>query len=156
MNFYGCILRRGAQSQRLKRERLGVILLERLFNKPCDPGALSPLTLAFIGDGVFDLFVREQLVCQANCPVGVLHSTAVKSVCCQAQAEGLKKLLPILTEEELSVYKRGRNAHTARTPKNASSAEYHAATGLEALFGYLYLKGEIGRLRELFDHMRER
>lgn len=132
-----------------------MISLERLWNEPCDPTALSPLTLAFIGDGVFDLFVREQLVCRANCPVGVLHKTAVQHVCCQAQAEGVKKLFPILTEEEQAVYKRGRNAHTSRTPKNATPADYHAATGLEALFGYLYLKGELSRLKELFTLIQE-
>lgn len=131
------------------------MLLERLWNKPCDPDSLSPLTLAFIGDGVYDLFVREQLICRGNCPVGTLHKAAVKNVCCQAQAEAIQKLLPMLTEEEQAIYKRGRNAHTSRTPKNATLADYHAATGLEALFGYLYVKGELLRLRELFQNIQQ-
>ncbi len=132
-----------------------MILLERLWNKPCDPASFSPLALAFIGDGVYDLFVREQLICQGNCPVGTLHKTAVKSVCCQAQAQAVQKLMPILTEEEQAIYKRGRNAHTSRTPKNATVADYHAATGLETLFGYLYLKGDLPRLRELFQNIQQ-
>ena len=127
--------------------------MERMYNEPCDPAGLSPLTLAFVGDGVYDLFVREQLVCKANCPVGVLHKKAVEQVRCQAQAAAMEKLLPFLTEEETSVYKRGRNAHTSHTPKNASPAEYHSATGFEALFGYIYLQGRIQRLRELFSMM---
>ena len=109
--------------------------------------------MAFIGDGVFDLFVREQLVCKANCPVGILHKNAVQKVCCQAQAKAMEILLPLLTEEEMDVYRRGRNAHTSHTPKNATPAQYHSATGFECLFGYLYLKGELKRLREFFTQI---
>lgn len=125
-------------------------MLERLFNQDCDPKQLSPLTLAFVGDCVFELFVRERLVCQANCPVQQLHTKSVAQVRCDAQAKSMEKLMDCLTEEEISVYKRGRNAKTS-VPKNASSADYHAATGFEAMFGYLYLKGEIERLRQLFS-----
>ena len=125
--------------------------MERLYDKECDVKTLSPLTLAFIGDGVFDLFVRERLVTAHNRPVGALHRLAVERVRCGAQAQAAALVMPLLSEEELDVFKRGRNAHTSHTPKNASPADYHAATGLEALFGYLYLKGEIGRLRVLFD-----
>ncbi len=124
--------------------------MERFYNAHCDPDSLSPLTLAFVGDSVYGLFVREQLVCEANRSVKALHRESVKSVCCQAQSACMEKLLPVLTEQEQAVYRRGRNAHTSHTPKNASPADYHAATGFEALFGYLYLKGEIGRLKELF------
>jgi ribonuclease-3 family protein len=124
--------------------------LERLFLGECNPKQLSPLTLAFVGDCVFELFVRERLVCQANCPVNALHKNSVAQVCCGAQARSMEKLMPVLTEEEISVFKRGRNANTSHVPKNASPKDYHSATGFEALFGYLYLKGEIGRLRELF------
>ena len=124
--------------------------MERFYNAPCDPDSLSPLTLAFVGDSVYGLFVREQLVCEASRSVKALHRESVKSVCCQAQSACMEKLLPVLTEQEQAVYRRGRNAHTSHTPKNASPADYHAATGFEALFGYLYLKGEIGRLKELF------
>lgn len=124
--------------------------MERLFNADCDPRLLSPLTLAFVGDGVFELFVRERLVCAGNCPVNALHKKSVLQVCCGAQAQALQRLFPLLSQEETEVLKRGRNAHTGHVPKNASQAEYHAATALEALFGYLYLVGRIGRLRELF------
>lgn len=121
----------------------------------CDPKRLSPLTLAFIGDGVFELFVRESLVCKANCSVNNLHKKTVAQVCCGAQANAAEKLLPILTQEEQDIYMRGRNAHTSHTPKNATPADYHAATAFEALFGYVYLKGNISRLREFFSILCE-
>lgn len=127
--------------------------MERLFNADCDPKLLSPLTLAFVGDGVFELFVRERLVCAGNCPVNALHKKSVQQVCCGAQAQALQNILPMLSQEETDVLKRGRNAHTGHVPKNASSADYHAATALEALFGYLYLCGRIDRLRELFEEI---
>lgn len=123
--------------------------MERLCNDNCNPNLISPLTLAFVGDSVFDLFIREQLVCQASCSVGKLNKQKIDKVCCQKQAEFANKLMPFLTEKEEMIYKRGRNAHTSHIPKNASSAEYHSATGLEALFGYLYLNGDIQRIREL-------
>lgn len=125
--------------------------MNTLYNQQCDPKTLSPLTLAFIGDGVYDLFVREKLVCDANCAVGKLNDMKVKKVCCTFQSQAIKSILYTLTEEEVSIYKRGRNAHTCNTPKNSNKADYHAATGLEALFGYLYLKGDINRLREIFN-----
>ncbi len=118
----------------------------------CDPKRLSPLTLAFIGDSVFDLLVREMLVCEANRPANRLHNLAVERVCAAAQANAARRLWDggYLTEEEISILKRGRNAHTNHLPKNASEQDYHLATGLEALLGYLYLSGEIARLRDLF------
>lgn len=125
--------------------------MERFYNKECDTENLSPLTLAFMGDTVFDLFVREQLICQANRPVNALHSSATRLVKASAQSKAMDKIMGMLTEKELTVFKRGRNAHTNHRAKNASEGDYHRATGLEALFGYLYLKGEISRLRELFD-----
>ena len=125
--------------------------MERFYNKNCDVNSLSPLTLAFIGDTVFDLFVRERLICQANRPVNKLHNEAAKTVNAASQAKAVKKIMPILTEEEQAVFRRGRNSHTNHKAKNASEGDYHYATGFEALFGYLYLKGEICRLRELFD-----
>ncbi len=115
------------------------------------PGLLSPLTLAFIGDTVFDLLVRERVVKQANRPVGKLHAQCAKRVCAGAQALAVKLILPILTQEELAIYKRGRNANSGHKPKNATEAQYHASTGLEALFGWLYLRGETARVYELFD-----
>lgn len=89
--------------------------------------------------------VRERLVREANRPAGVLHKRAVELVRAEAQAAAMERLLPLLTEEEAAAYRRGRNAHTART-----GGDYHKATGLEALFGYLYLSGHIDRVRELF------
>ncbi len=127
----------------------------RFYDKDCNPEQLSPLTLAFIGDTVFDLFVRERLVCLANRPVNTLHSLAVTKVKASAQAEAAKKIAPSLSEKELSVFKRGRNAHTNHKAKNSSESDYHYATGLEALFGYLYLSGSLERLRELFDLIEE-
>ena len=120
--------------------------MERLYPKDVDVRTVSPLALAFVGDGVYEMMVRERLVCLANRPPRELHREAVKLVRAEAQAEAMERLMPILTEKEEAVYKRGRNAHTAR-----NSDEYHRATGLETLFGYLYLSGDIARVRELFD-----
>ncbi len=117
----------------------------RLYPEELDTRGLSPITLAFVGDGVFELMVREHLASCANRPANALHRQAVSMVCASAQATALEKIMPRLTEEELAVYKRGRNAHTAR-----KGDEYHKATGLETLFGYLYLNDEIDRLQELF------
>ena len=113
--------------------------------------AYSPLALAFLGDGVYDLLVREYLIRQANRPVGELNKKKVLLVKCESQARFAGLLLPHLTESELAVYKRGRNAAPKCTPKHGSIADYHSATGLEALFGYLYLNGEQNRTRELFQ-----
>ncbi|MDP4120007.1 MAG: ribonuclease III domain-containing protein [Bacillota bacterium] len=128
--------------------------MERLLNKPCNIKDYSPKSLAFIGDGVFDLLVRELLVCEANCPLSVLNKQKVNMVCCKAQAESYLKISSLLTEEEETVYKRGRNANIIK-PKNASLADYHSATGLECLFGYLYLTDRIERIRELFKVISE-
>lgn len=114
--------------------------------KNTDPDLLSPLTLAFIGDTVFDLLVRGNLVMQANRPVGKLHPLAAKRVCAAAQARAAQVIASVLTEHEADIYRRGRNAHTGRVPKSASSAEYHSATGLEALSAG---STSAGRIREL-------
>ncbi len=123
----------------------------RLTLYECNPKQLSPLTLAFVGDGVFDLFVREEIVCSANRPVGQLNKLKVDRVRCEAQAALFARIESFLTEEETDIFRRGRNAHTTHTPKNASAADYHTATGLEALFGYLYLSNRFDRIRELLD-----
>lgn len=123
---------------------------QRLLGEKCNVENLNPLQLAFIGDVVFEIFTREQLICNIQCSVNKLHKKAVEKVCCQNQSNCSEKLIPILTEEEFEVFRKGKNAHTKNVPKNASVAQYHNATGLEALFGYLYLKGNIERLRELF------
>lgn len=121
----------------------------RLTDMDCEPKQLSPLTLAFVGDGVFDLFVREEIVCSANRPVKELNKLKVERVRCEAQAALFSRIEPFLTEEETDIFRRGRNAHTSHTPKNASSSDYHTATGIEALFGYLYLSDRHERIREL-------
>ncbi len=115
------------------------------------PQSYSPLALAFLGDAEYGLLVRKMLIKRANRQAGELHKMAVRYVCAPAQAKGAAVILPLLTEQEAAVYKRGRNAHTSHTPKGATAAEYGAATGLEALFGYLSLLGEIERMQELFD-----
>lgn len=125
--------------------------MERFLEAACDPKSLSPLALAFVGDAVFGLFVREALICRGNCPVHTLHQESARQVCCTAQAVDCTRLAPLLTQEESDILRRGRNAHVGHVPKNASVAAYHAATGLEALFGYLYLDGRLPRLRELFQ-----
>ena len=121
--------------------------MDRLYPQDLDLHTLSPLALAFVGDGVYSLMVRERLLSQANRPVGELHSQSVRDVRAEAQSAAMARILPLLTEEEEAVFKRGRNAHSTRT-----GADYHRATGLESLFGYLYLAGRIDRVRELFAH----
>ena len=126
-------------------------MTETLLPAAVNPAALSPLALAFVGDTVFDLLVRGELLSRANQPVNALHRQATKRVCAAAQAAAAAALLPLLTEEETAVFKRGRNAHPGGIPKSASAADYHYATGLECLFGWLYLRGELPRIRLLFD-----
>ena len=122
-----------------------------LSEKPVDLKQLSPLTLAFIGDTVFDLLVREKLICEANRPANDLHRLAVRDVKASAQAEFVNILSPYFTEEELNIYKRGRNAKSGHTAKNATTRDYHMATGLEAVFGWLYLNGKIQRIKYLYN-----
>jgi ribonuclease-3 family protein len=122
-----------------------------LLDKKVDVASLSPLNLAFVGDTVFDLLVRSELVCEANRPVNALHKSASSKVCAKAQAAAMNSIIPMLSEDELAVFKRGRNARTGGIPKNQSSADYHYATGLECLFGWLYLKGRTERIRELYS-----
>ena len=116
-----------------------------------NPQSYSPLALAFLGDAEYGLLVRKMLLEKANRQAGDLHKTAVRYVSAPAQAKGAAAILSTLTEQETAVYKRGRNAHTSHTPKGATPAEYGAATGLEALFGYLSLSGEYDRMKDLFD-----
>lgn len=115
-----------------------------------NPKQLSPLVLAYIGDAVFELMVRHQLVNQNRLPVHRLHQMSVARVCASAQSAAVERLLEILTQEESDIYKRGRNTN-GHIPKNADVIEYRRATGLEALFGYLYLKQCHQRIAELFS-----
>ena len=115
------------------------------------PNELSPLNLAFIGDCVYEMLVRETLVLNANRPVNDLHRESVKYVSAKAQTLAYDKIKDCLTEQETAIYKRGRNAKVGHNPKSASQGEYHIATGIEALFGYLYLTEQTQRIKELFQ-----
>ena len=116
---------------------------------------ISTLGLAHIGDGVFELMVRSWLVLHGKATNRGLHRATVSYVAAPAQARRVERILPMLSEEEQDVYRRGRNTNTNSIPKAASREEYQAATALEALFGWLYLRGETDRLNELFDAMME-
>ena len=112
---------------------------------------LSALSLAHIGDAVFELMVRTHLCMDGTRLVDKLHKRSVEYVSAKSQASAADALLQVLCDEEKEVFKRGRNSHTGQIPKNSTREQYHAATGLEALFGYLYLSGNIKRLNELFE-----
>ncbi|MBE6798771.1 MAG: ribonuclease III [Ruminococcaceae bacterium] len=115
-----------------------------------NPKLLSPSTLAFVGDAVYGVLVRAKLA-EVERPVGELHKRSVEYVNANAQSSAFELIKDCLTEEEAGIYKRGRNNHVGQIPKNATSGVYHSATGVEALFGFLYLKGETERLNMLFD-----
>ncbi len=115
------------------------------------PNLLSPLTLAFIGDAVYELCARQRVLEEGNRPVNEMHQKTVALVKAQSQSQAFQRLEGVLTQEELAVYKRGRNANTTSSPKNAVLGDYRRATGVEALFGYLYLKGDLERIGELFE-----
>lgn len=123
----------------------------RFIDKEVNAKQLSPLNLAFIGDCVYEILVRETLVTDANRPVNDLHRESVKYVSAKAQTEAFEKIKDMLTDEETAVYKRGRNAKVGHSPKSATEGEYHCATGVEALFGYLYLTEQTDRIKELFS-----
>ena len=112
--------------------------------------AFSNLSLAHIGDGVFELLCRSYLCRKGAQNVGTLHRDTVKLVKATSQAAFADKIQPHLTEAELAFYRRGKNAHVHAVPKGASPADYQKATGLEALFGYLHLSGQDARANELF------
>ncbi|MCL2170336.1 MAG: ribonuclease III [Defluviitaleaceae bacterium] len=116
-----------------------------------DPAQLSPLNLAFVGDAVYSLLVRTRLVTDANRPAHALNKRSSERVCATRQSADYYRLLPHLTDAETAVMKRGRNANPASKAKNATTAEYRNATGLECLFGYLYLKSDEARILELFN-----
>ena len=120
---------------------------------PTEVHAISNLGLAHMGDGVYELLCRAYLCSQGDHTVKNLHKDAVQLVKAPTQAAFADKLKPFLTEEELDYFRRGKNAHTHAAPKSASRIEYAKATGLEALFGALYLLGRTERLNELFAIM---
>ena len=117
--------------------------------------AISSIGLAHLGDGVYELLVRTWLCAQGKATGRGLHRAAVALVRAPAQAERAERILPLLTEEELAVYKRGRNAHVHTVPRSASRADYLRATALECLLGYLYLQGRRERINQLFAAMME-
>ena len=117
---------------------------------------ISMLGLAHIGDGVYELMTRAALCEEGHTAVAELHQLATRRVNAPAQAAAVEKLLPALTEEEVAIYRRGRNAHVNSVPRAANIGQYHAATGLEALFGWLYLQGKCERLNELFRLIQSR
>ncbi len=112
---------------------------------------LSPVVLAFVGDAVYSLFVRERLTFFSDCKTGELNKLAVEEVKATAQAQFFKEIEELLTEEELNIYKRGRNAKKPTRSKSATIAEYNVSTGFEALLGYLYLTGNKERLNYLLN-----
>ncbi len=117
--------------------------------------SLNPLNLAFIGDSVFDIIVKQFLVSLKNAKVNELHKQATQMLCCKAQSGYIEKIWPILTEDEKNIYKRGRNCKTSHTPKQAANIEYHRATGFEALIGYLYLRKNENRIKTIVEKALE-
>ena len=117
--------------------------------------AISNLGLAHMGDAVYEILVRSMLVLDGHTTSGHLHKDTTAYVCAPAQAAAIERLLPHLTEEESGYYRRGRNAAVHNIPKNATHSQYSKATGLEALFGALYLLGRTERIRQLFTILIE-
>lgn len=116
-----------------------------------DANQYSPLTLAFLGDAVYEKLVREKIVLTSNMPVGKLHKEAVEKVRASFQSKAVDIITPMLSEDELTIMKRGRNATSNTVPKSSNPIEYRRATSLETLFGYLDLLGEKDRINELFN-----
>ncbi len=112
--------------------------------------ALGVLNLAHVGDAVYELLVRDMLARQSAASIRDQHRNTIAYVSAPAQARAMEAVLPLLTEEEHKIYRRGRNARVHGVPSGCTIAEYHAATALEALFGWLWLRGETGRISELF------
>jgi len=116
-----------------------------------DIGMYSSLSLAYIGDAVFEMCVRSKIIAQGNEPVNKLHKKSRAYVNAQSQSKMYYKLLEFLSDEELSIIKRGRNAKSFTKAKNASISDYRHATGVEALFGFLFMAGRTERITELFE-----
>ena len=132
--------------------------MENYFHRNMDRRAInqiSALGLAHCGDAVFELLVRSWLCLTGRARVENLHRATVSYVCAPAQAARVDRMLPLLSEAELAYYRRGRNAHVRQIPKNATHEQYAKATGLECLFGALYLTGQTARINELFEQTME-
>lgn len=122
---------------------------------PDELRAISAIGLAHMGDAVYETLVRTWLCVHGKATGKELHRATIALVCAQKQAELAQRVLPQLTGEELAVYKRGRNANVHAMPRSATPAQYHAATGLECLMGWLYLRGDKERAEQLFHAMME-
>jgi len=114
---------------------------------------ISSEKLAFVGDAVFELLVRQKISLKYSVSIGEINKLKVNAVCCEAQAKFFGIIEPLLNDREIAVYKRGRNAHIGNVPKKSSPQIYHIATGLEAIFGYLYLSGQFNRIEEFAQHL---
>lgn len=121
-------------------------------NKFLSPKNYSALTLAYIGDCVYELYVRGYLIQKSDQKVNLLHKTSTRFVCAKAQAELYHKIKDMLSEDETAVFHRGRNTKS-HVPKNAVVSDYRIATGIEALFGYLYITGKKNRISELLQQL---
>lgn len=132
------------------------LMKEALLLEPVDICSYSPLALAYMGDAVYEVLVRTRVMNRGSMQVNKMHKKSASLVKAEAQARIIQALQEELTEEETAVYKRGRNAHSASSAKNASIRDYRMATGFEALVGYLYLTGQYERLLKLVHDGLER
>jgi len=130
-------------------EDLTSVIRERFGYETVDAKQYAPLALAFVGDAVYSLLIRTRLLCEKERTVNHLHKHAADEVKAEAQKELMTAMLPKLTEEEMTVFKRGRNANSHSVAKHASVTDYRIATGFEALIGFLYLEGRTDRIMEL-------
>jgi ribonuclease-3 family protein len=138
---------------------MGMGFLESM-SKEFNPGSLdvnqySPLVLAYIGDTVYEIYVRTLVVRRGNAPVHVLHKSSVKYVKAKTQSDIIHRIMDFLSQEEQDIVRRGRNAKSGTIPKNADVTEYKYATGFESLLGYLYLKGDHQRLMQILKMATE-
>ncbi|MDR1017323.1 MAG: ribonuclease III [Lachnospiraceae bacterium] len=125
-------------------------ILDTIIGKDLDYKLISPLVLAYIGDSIFDLLIKAKIIGTPMYHVNDIHKTVIKLVNAHSQSEMMHKIQELLTDEERSVYKRGRNSRTVTPAKNQGITDYRRATGFEALFGYLFLKKNWSRIQELF------
>ena len=132
------------------------LMKEALQLEPIDVSSYSPLALAYMGDAVYEVLIRTRVMNRGSMQVNKMHKKSASLVKAEAQARMIQALQEELTEEETAVYKRGRNAHSASSAKNASIRDYRMATGFEALVGYLYLTGQYERLLKLVHDGLER
>ncbi len=126
-------------------------MMEPILYSKTEATRMLPLALAFVGDAVYELYIRTHILSDGNMTAGALHKTAIKYVCAHGQAYAAEMLKDKLSEEETYIFKRGRNAWSATVPKNCNVTEYRQATGLEALIGYLHLIGEKDRTDEILS-----